>query len=207
MHADTVWSSGYPNDISKGEYNGTLSDRMFLLVRGGAMKSFWYRNFKSSAPRIEDISNNFVSGGVFGIDNERFRPQVNASISYFKSDWPARTTSSSAARSCSIDLDQPFRGFGDPCKCVSVFNNSAPRQVYLYQSPVQLEDRLVGDDGLRQRCVAGEQPTHAQPWRPARSVSAVPARADRTRRGRTSPRSTTSWCGRTSARASAPATT
>ena len=79
MHADTVWSSGYPNDISKGEYNGTLSSRLFLMVRGGAMKSYWYRDYKSSAPRIEDISNNFVSGGVFGIDNGRFRPQVNAS--------------------------------------------------------------------------------------------------------------------------------
>jgi len=39
-------------------------------------------------------------------------------------------------------LDQPFRGFGDPCNCVSVFNNNAPSQVYLYQSPVNSKTGL-----------------------------------------------------------------
>ena len=142
MHADTVWSSGYPNDISKGEYNGTLSDRMFLLVRGGVMKSFWYRNFKSSAPRIEDISTNFVSGGVFGIDNERYRPQVNTALSYFKSDWAGSHNFKIGGEFMLDRLDQPFRGFGDPCNCVSVFNNNAPSQVYLYQSPVNSKTGL-----------------------------------------------------------------
>ena len=142
MHADTVWSSGYPNDIIKAEYNGTLSNRLFLLVRGGAMKSFWYRDYKSSAPRIEDISTNFVSGGVFGIDNERFRPQVNTALSYFKSDW-AGTHNFKVGGEFMLDrLDQPFRGFGDPCNCVSVFNNTAPSQVYLYQSPVNSKTGL-----------------------------------------------------------------
>jgi carboxypeptidase family protein len=136
MHADTVWSSGYPNDIFKAEYNGTLSNSVFLLVRGGSMKSFWYRNYKSSAPRIEDISTNFVSGGVFGIDNKRFRPQVNTALSYFKSDW-AGTHNFKVGGEFMLDrLDQPFRGFGDACNCVSVFNNTVPSQVYLYQSPV-----------------------------------------------------------------------
>ena len=142
MHADTVWSSGYPNDISKAEYNGTLSNRLFLLVRGGAMKSFWYRDFKSSAPRIEDISTNFVSGGVFGIDNERFRPQVNTSLSYFKSDWGGTHNFKVGGEFMLDRLDQPFRGFGDPCNCVSVFNNAAPSQVYLYQSPVNSKTGL-----------------------------------------------------------------
>jgi hypothetical protein len=136
MHADTVWSSGYPNDIFKAEYNGTLSNSLFLLVRGGSMKSFWYRNYKNSAPRIEDISTNFVSGGVFGIDNKRFRPQVNTALSYFRSDW-AGTHNFKVGGEFMLDrLDQPFRGFGDPCNCVSVFNNNVPSQVYLYQSPV-----------------------------------------------------------------------
>ena len=39
-------------------------------------------------------------------------------------------------------LDQPFRGFGDPCNCVSVFNNTVPSQVYLYQSPVNSKTGL-----------------------------------------------------------------
>jgi Carboxypeptidase regulatory-like domain/TonB dependent receptor len=142
MHADTVWSSGYPNDISKGEYNGTLSNRTFLMVRGGAMKSFWYRNYKSSAPRIEDISTNFVSGGVFGIDNRRFRPQVNASLSYFQDGLAGSHNFKFGTEIMRDDLDQPFRGFGDPCQCVSVFSNGVPRQVYLYQPGANSSSRL-----------------------------------------------------------------
>jgi outer membrane receptor protein involved in Fe transport len=142
MHADTVWSSGYPNDISKLEYNGTLSNRLFLMVRGGAMKSFWYRNSKSSAPRIEDISSNFVSGGVFGIDNARFRPQVNASLSYFKDGLAGTHNFKFGGEIMRDDLDQPFRGFGDPCQCVSVLSNGVPRQVYLYQPGADSKSRL-----------------------------------------------------------------
>jgi carboxypeptidase family protein len=142
MHADTVWSSGYPNDISKAEYNATLSNRLFLMVRGGAMKSFWYRDYKTSAPRIEDISNNFVSGGVYGIDNARFRPQINASLSYFR-DGPAGSHNFKfGTEIMRDDLDQPFRGFGDPCQCVSVFSNGAARQVYLYQAGANSLSRL-----------------------------------------------------------------
>jgi Carboxypeptidase regulatory-like domain len=142
MHADTVWSSGYPNDISKGEYNGTLSNRLFLMARGGAMKSFWYRNSKSSTPRIEDISTNFVSGGVFGIDNGRFRPQVNASLSYFQDGLAGSHNFKFGTEIMRDDLDQPFRGFGDPCQCVSVLSNGVPRQVYLYQSGANSLSRL-----------------------------------------------------------------
>ena len=136
MHADTVWSSGYPNDISKVEYNGTLSNRLFLAVRGGAMKSFWYRNYKSSDPRVEDISTNFVSGGVYGLDLKRARPQVNAALSSFKSDWAGTHNFKFGGELMLDTLDQPFRGFGASCNCVSVFNNNTPSQVYLYQSPV-----------------------------------------------------------------------
>ena len=142
MHADTVWSSGYPNDISKGEYNATLSNRLFLAVRGGAMKSYWFRNYKSSAPRVEDISNNFVSGGVYGIDNGRFRPQVNASISYFRDGLAGTHNFKFGTEIMRDDLDQPFRGFGDPCQCVSVFSNGVPRQVYLYKAGANSLSRL-----------------------------------------------------------------
>ena len=142
MRKDTVWSSGYPNDISKGEYNATLSNRLFLMVRGGAMKSYWYRDYKSSAPRIEDISTNFVSGGVFGIDNGRFRPQVNASLSVFKDGLAGNHNIKVGTEIMRDDLDQPFRGFGDPCQCVSVLSNNVARQVYLYKPGANSLSRL-----------------------------------------------------------------
>jgi outer membrane protein assembly factor BamB len=90
------------------------SNALFLMVRGGAMKSFWYRNYKSSAPRVEDLSTNFVSGGVFGIDNGRFRPQVNASLSYFRDGLGGSHNFKFGTEIMRDDLDQPFRGFGDP---------------------------------------------------------------------------------------------
>ena len=208
MHADTVWSSGYPNDIFKAEYNGTLSNRLFLLVRGGAMKSFWYRDFKSSAPRVEDISTNFVSGGVYGIDNERFRPQVNAALSYFKNDW-AGTHNFKVGGEFMLDtLDQPFRGFGDACNCVSVFNNNVPSQVVPLpvagrcRRPVSGLSTAYANDSWqvnsRLTLNLGMRLDRYQPFLPD---------ADRTGRpGRSRP-STASSCGTTSVRASAPATT
>ena len=182
MHADTVWSSGYPNDISKGEYNGTLSNRLFLMVRGGAMKSYWYRDYKSSAPRIEDISTNFVSGGVFGIDNGRFRPQVNASLSYFKSDWAGTHNFKFGGEIMRDDLDQPFRGFGDPCQCVSVFSNGVPSQVYLYQRRRQFLETGLWATRVRERLLAGEQAVDAQSRSSPRPIPPFLPGADRTRR-------------------------
>ena len=144
------------------------------------MKSFWYRDYKSSAPRIEDISTNFVSGGVFGIDNERFRPQVNTSLSYFKSDW-AGTHNFKVGGEFMLDrLNQPFRGFGDACNCVSVFNNTVPSQVYLYQSPVTSKTGLWAYTGYVNDAWQVQQPADAQPRHSPRPVSAVPPGADRT---------------------------
>ncbi len=142
MHADTVWSSIYPNDISKGEYNGVLSNNLVLVVRAGAMFSNWARTGKSSGPRVEDTSNNFVSGGVYGLSLTRGRPQANGALSYFKEDWAGSHNFKLGGEIMLDALDQPFTGFTNPCQCVSVFSNGSPTQVYLFRAPSESRARL-----------------------------------------------------------------
>ena len=74
-----------------------LSDALLLVVRAGANNSFWFRNGKSSDPRIEDTGNNFVSGGMHGSTTSAAAAAA-APLSYFKQGGAARTTSSSVVR-------------------------------------------------------------------------------------------------------------
>ena len=134
MTADSVWDSGYPNNVGKVEWNGVLSSNMFVQVIGGAVKSTWFRNSKSAAPRIEDIGNNFVSGGVYGIDNERFRPQANGSMTLVEEAWGTHNLKVGGEMMYET-LDVPFRGFQDSRNAVSAFNNGVPNQVRIYLAP------------------------------------------------------------------------
>jgi hypothetical protein len=135
MHANTVWHSIYPNDTFKVEFNGTLTNSLLLAVRAGGWFSDWARTGKSDAPRIEDIGNDFVSGGVYGTENIRKRPQANGALSYFKSGWGGTHNLKVGGEFLLDILNQPFPGFTSPCQCVSVFNNGVPNSVYLFQGP------------------------------------------------------------------------
>jgi len=134
MTANSVWYSGYPNHIGKGEYNGVLSSNAYVQVVAGVVKSNWWRNGKDSAPRIEDIGNNRVSGGVYGIDNARFRPQTNGSLT-FLANGAGTHNLKTGGEVMYETLEQPFRGFEDPRQSVSVFNNGVPNSVRIYLSP------------------------------------------------------------------------
>jgi hypothetical protein len=143
MRANTVWSSGFPNTTYKAEYNGVLSSSLLLVVRGGANNSFWFRNGKSADPRIEDTGNNFVSGGMYGIDNIRRRPQASGSLSYFKQGWAGTHNFKVGGEVMRDTLEQPFRGFINPTNSVSVRSNGAPIQVRLYQGPNTSVNKLL----------------------------------------------------------------
>lgn len=134
MTANSVWHSGYPNDVWKAEYNGVLSSNAYLQVVGGAMHSLWWRNSKDSRPRIEDIGNNVVSGGVYGIDNERFRPQANGSLTFVQNAIGTHSLKVGGEMMYET-LVVPFRGFADPRQSVSAFNNGVPNQVRIYLAP------------------------------------------------------------------------
>ena len=133
MHADTVWDSTFPTNVWKVEYTAVVSSTLFVEVRTGQYHSVWGRAGKSSDPRIEDIGNNLVSGGVYGTTLNRSRPQVNGAVSYSRSGWAGTHTVKVGGEIMRDLLVQPFTGFTAACNCISVFNNGAPTQVYLYQ--------------------------------------------------------------------------
>ena len=114
MHADTVWQSRFPTNVWKVEYSSVLTNSLLLEVRAGAYKSLWSRVSKSAAPRIEDIGNNFVSGGVYGIDYDRHRPQVNGALSYTRSGWAGSHNFKFGGEIMRDTVKNPFPGFTNP---------------------------------------------------------------------------------------------
>src|SRR5262249_10523866 len=130
MHANTVWDSRFPTNVWKVEYNTNLSSALFLEVRTGQCHTPWERAGSDSDPRVEDIGNNFVSGGVYGTTLLRSRPQVNGALSYSRNGWSGNHNFKVGGELMRDSLEQPFLGFTSGCNCVSVFNNGAPAQVY-----------------------------------------------------------------------------
>ena len=145
MHADTVWYSRFPTDVWKVEYNAVLSNSVLFEVRAGAYKSLWNRVGKSAAPRIEDVGNNFVSGGVYGIDFDRHRPQVNGSVSYAKNGWGGSHNLKFGGEIMRDTVKNPFTGFASATNALSLFNNGAPTQVYIYQSPSNSQSGVLSE--------------------------------------------------------------
>ena len=98
MTADSVWysrsrcTSGRPSTAACCRVGVPRSARRRLSLGLGA------RGQVAARRAIEDIGNNFVSGGVWATDLRRHRPQANGALSYTKNDWAAATTSRSAAR-------------------------------------------------------------------------------------------------------------
>ncbi len=142
MTADSVWHSTFPLHVWKAEYNGVLSSSLFLELRTGAYHSVWLRTGKSAGPRIEDIGNNFVSGGVWATDLRRHRPQANGALSYSKTGWGGSHNIKVGGEVMRDLLVQPFTGFEHPTNALSVFNNGAPNQVDIYLSPSESKNGL-----------------------------------------------------------------
>jgi outer membrane receptor protein involved in Fe transport len=133
MHANTVWDSTFPTNVWKVEYDAVLSNSLFLEVRTGQYHTVWQRVGKSADPRVEDIGNNLVAGGLYGTTLDRSRPQVNGALSYSRSGWAGAHNFKIGGEVMRDSLVQPFVPFAAGCDCISVFNNGAPTQVYLYQ--------------------------------------------------------------------------
>lgn len=142
MTADSVWYSRFPLHVWKAEYSAVLSNSLFLEARAGAYHSVWDRDSKSAAPRIEDIANNFVSGGVWGTDLRRHRPQFNGALNYAKTGRAGSHNIKVGGEAMRDLLVQPFDGFRHSSNSISVFNNSVPNQVDLYLSPSESKNGL-----------------------------------------------------------------
>ena len=133
MNKDSVWSSVFPLFVWKAEYDWVISPSLLLELRTGQYHSNWTRTGKSPDPRVEDLGNNFVAGGVYATNLDRSRPQVNGSLSYTKSGWLGTHNFKFGVEYMQDLLTQPFGPFPNSCNCVSILNNGAPLNVYLYQ--------------------------------------------------------------------------
>ena len=133
MSKDTVWSSVFPLFVWKAEYDWIISPALLFEIRTGQYHSSWQRTGKSQDPRVEDLGNNFVAGGVYAITQTRSRPQVNGSLSYTKSGWLGTHNFKFGGEYMQDLLTIPFGPFPNSCNCVSILNNGAPLDVYLYQ--------------------------------------------------------------------------
>jgi outer membrane receptor protein involved in Fe transport len=145
MGAATVWNSRFPTDVWKVEYNAVLSNALLLELRAGAYKSLWARSGKSPDPRVEDVGNNFVAGGVYGLDFDRHRPQVNGALSYSRNGWGGSHNFKFGGEIMRDNVSNPFNGFSSARNALSLFNNGAPTQVFVYQSPSVSQSGVLSD--------------------------------------------------------------
>lgn len=139
---DTVWHSHFPTNVWKVEYGATLGNAVLFEVRAGEYHSVWWRTGKSEAPRVEDVGNNAVSGGTHSLNFIRNRPQVNGSLSYYRTGWGGSHTVKLGGEIMRDSLRVPFYGFPDPRNAVSIFNNGIPTQVRVFLSPGVSENGL-----------------------------------------------------------------
>jgi len=136
MPANSVWHSNSTRHVWKMEYNGVLTDNAFVELRVGDMSpNPWRRDGKSADPRIEDIGNNRVSGGVYDIDSFRKRPQVNGALSYTQGGWAGVHNIKVGGEIMNDVVETDFLGFAHPSNSVSVFNNNVATQVDIYEAP------------------------------------------------------------------------
>jgi outer membrane receptor protein involved in Fe transport len=136
MHKDSVWASQFPVTVWKLGYTYAITPTLLLELRAGEYASDWGLKGKSALPRVEDIGNNFVSGGLYETDYNRHRPQLNGSLTYTKSGWLGTHTFKFGGEYMRDTLSIPFGAFSSPCDCVSVLNNGQPLDVFFYQRSI-----------------------------------------------------------------------
>lgn len=130
----STWNQiGFPVGVWKGEWNWVASDSTFLEVRAGRYFYSWRNRSKSDSPRIEDVATGIVSGGDRFFDNDRGRPQVLSSLSYFKDGWGGSHTFKVGGEW----MDEWFYDIqgGYPGDVLHNYRNGTPFEVFLYETP------------------------------------------------------------------------
>ncbi len=138
----STWNQvGFPVGVWKGEWNWVASDAAFLEVRAGRYFYSWRNRSKSDDPRREDVATGIVSGGDRFFDNDRGRPQLLTSLSYFKDGWGGTHNFKVGAEL----MDEWFYDIqgGYPGDVLHSYRNGAPIEVFLYETP------NVSRNGLR----------------------------------------------------------
>jgi len=133
--SDALPSIVFPVNVWKGEYNAVLTDALYIEARGGGYHSDAATTFKSTAPRILDIGANTLSGGAVAQKRLIDRPQANGSVSFLKTGWGGSHTFKIGGEYVVDRVVAPIDGYGNPCNCVSMLNDSVPMQVQVVLGP------------------------------------------------------------------------
>ena len=150
----TAWSSHYPVYVYDVQYTYAItSSSCYLKPGAGDYFSGWTRQGKSDLPRIEDVTTNFVSGGLNNTESDRHRQQGRGAVSYIHSGWLG-THNFKVGAEYMRDTDfTPWGGLGIPgnleptvpcpsqipnailgtsCQVVSTLSNGSPLNAYFY---------------------------------------------------------------------------
>lgn len=126
---DSTWLQDYNSGVWKAEYNRVMGNNAFAEVRGGQYFFHFPTMRQTETLRYEDIGTNIVRGGNQNRVQDRSRPQLLGSISYFKgSPWGAHNLK--VGGNYFIE-EQYTDAEGFPDQVVHVYNNNAPIEVWL----------------------------------------------------------------------------
>ncbi len=125
----STWYQDYNSGVWKGEYNRVIGNQAFAEVRGGTYFFHFPTERQTEALRYEDIGTRIVSGGNQNRVQDRDRPQLLGSVSYFKDNlWGAHNLKVGGNY---FHEEQYTDGQGFPEQVVHVYNNRAPIEVWL----------------------------------------------------------------------------
>jgi hypothetical protein len=129
VNPDSTWYQDYNSGVWKVEYNRVMGDSAFAEVRAGRYWFYFPTVRQTEALRFEDIGNNIVTGGNRDRFQDRARPQVLGSLSYFKDDLVGVHNIKVGGNIFSEYQVNREEGF--PEQVVHVLNNGAPLEVWL----------------------------------------------------------------------------
>ncbi len=159
IQPNRIWSSAYTfasaddtlaqdsgSWVWKGEWNGTLSNNLYIEARAGDFGYYFPLIGASNATFRQDIGTRLSQGGDRRWQQDRDRKQVTVAATYFKDGWLGGSHSFKFGGE--FDVETQFNGFerirADNIE--HIFNNGAPFRVILGFPTV---DGPVGSYGSR----------------------------------------------------------
>ena len=129
IRPDSTWYQDYNSGVWKVEYNRIMGNKALAEVRAGRYWFYFPVERQTNALRFEDTGNNIVTGGNRNRFQDRARPQVLGSLSYFQ-NGPFGVhnlkVGGNIFREWQFNNEEGF-----PQQVVHVLNNGAPTEVWL----------------------------------------------------------------------------
>ena len=132
--ADALIDETYPNATMSFTYEAVLGQSMVLTVRGGHWGDFGDYKGKGEEQRYDDAGANRLYGSIPTRFDERDRPQVNGSLTYFKNGWGGSHSFKIGGEFQHEEQNFSTTAFG-PSNTILYLNNNVPTQVDAYLVP------------------------------------------------------------------------